>query len=78
QFVVLYFVFIQHLLISCHFQGRLGAFTERLVYWNLITPLCLGITLLTVLTGVKYLVDNFSHVRLLVGGIYRIFVPSDV
>jgi CDP-diacylglycerol---glycerol-3-phosphate 3-phosphatidyltransferase len=78
QFVVLYAVFLQHLLSFGHFGGSVDALLARLAEWNFNPILSLSITVLTVVTGVKYLIDNFSHVRTIAGSLYRIFVPSDV
>lgn len=78
QFVVLYYVFLQYLLVSSRLTGTAGAAVQRIVEWNLIYPLSLSITLLTVLTGAIYLIGNFSHVRMIAGSIYRIFAPNDV
>ncbi len=78
QFVVLYYVFLQYLLVSSQLTGAAGAMVQRVVEWKLIYPLSLSITLLTVLTGALYLIGNFSHIRMIAGSIYRIFVPTDV
>jgi CDP-diacylglycerol--glycerol-3-phosphate 3-phosphatidyltransferase len=78
QFVVLYYIFLQHLLVSSQLTGTAGKIVQFLVELNLIYPLTLSITVLTVITGAIYLVGNRSHLRMIVGSIYRIFVPSDV
>jgi CDP-diacylglycerol---glycerol-3-phosphate 3-phosphatidyltransferase len=78
QFVVLYYIFLQHLLVSFQLTGSAGAFVRRMTELNLIYPLALSITILTVVTGVMYLIGNRSHLRMIVGSIYRIFAPSDV
>jgi CDP-diacylglycerol--glycerol-3-phosphate 3-phosphatidyltransferase len=78
QFVVLYIIFIQHLLVFGRFGGTIGVFVDRLTEWNIATVFSLSITLLTVVTGLKYIIDNFAHIRAIAGNLYRIFVPSDV
>lgn len=78
QFVVIYYVFLQHLLVSARFTGSFGRFVQTVIDWNLIYPLALSITVLTVMTGALYLVGNFSHIRMIADRIYRIFAPTDV
>jgi CDP-diacylglycerol--glycerol-3-phosphate 3-phosphatidyltransferase len=78
QLVVLYFIFIYHLLTWSGTPRILMNALEWVREWDLIYSLMIGITLLTMFTGVLYLVENRSHVKSFAIGIYRIFIPTDV
>ncbi len=77
QIVVLYFIYLYHVLS----WSTSGIWWQNVVQWiekmNFIFTLLLCITLLTVFTGLLYLVENWSSLKQMALSIYRIFVPSD-
>jgi CDP-diacylglycerol---glycerol-3-phosphate 3-phosphatidyltransferase len=78
QMTVLYVVFLYHLL---SWPSPRPGFTAVLFWirdWNVLYSLLYGITVLTVVTGVIYLVENRSHLKAIAKSLYRMFVPSDV
>jgi CDP-diacylglycerol--glycerol-3-phosphate 3-phosphatidyltransferase len=77
QFIVLYVIFIQYLLVSSRFGGVVAVILERMAEWDVSYVLSLSITVLTVVTGVKYLIDNFAHIRAITANLVRIFISSD-
>jgi CDP-diacylglycerol--glycerol-3-phosphate 3-phosphatidyltransferase len=78
QLIVLYFIFIYHLLTWSAPPLFLKGVLEWIREWNLIHSLMIGITLLTLITGLLYLIENRSHVKKFAIAIYRIFIPTDV
>ena len=78
QLIVLYFIFIYHLLTWSGTPDFLQGIIDWVRDWNLIYSVMLGITVLTVFTGVLYLIENRSHVKTIATGFFRIFIPSDV
>jgi len=78
QLVVLYFIFIYHLLTWTGTPSFLRAVTDWIQAWNVIYSLMFAITALTVFTGVLYLIENRAHVKSIATGLFRIFIPSDV
>jgi CDP-diacylglycerol--glycerol-3-phosphate 3-phosphatidyltransferase len=78
QLVVLYFIFIYHLLTWSGTPDFLKGVIDWIHDWNLIYSVMLGITALTVFTGVLYLIENRSHVKTIATGLFRMFIPSDV
>lgn len=77
QIVVLYFIYLYHVIS----WSTAGAWWQKVVQWveevNFIFALLICITLLTVLTGLLYLIENWSSLKQMALSIYRIFVPSD-
>ncbi len=77
QIVVLYFIYLYHVLSV----STTGAWWRSFMQWvekmNFIFTLLVCITLLTVFTGLLYLVENWSCLKQMALSIYRIFVPSD-
>lgn len=76
QIVVLYFIYLYHVL----GWSSSGVWWQSVTQWiekvNFIFTLLLCITLLTVFTGLLYLVENWSSLKHMALTIYRIFVPS--
>lgn len=76
QIVVLYFIYLYHVL----GWSSSGVWWQSVTRWiekvNFIFTLLLCITLLTVFTGLLYLVENWSSLKHMALTIYRIFVPS--
>ncbi len=77
QIVVLYFIYLYHVLS----RSTSGIWWQNVVQWiekrNFIFALLLCITLLTVFTGLLYLVENWPSLKQMALSIYRIFFPSD-
>jgi CDP-diacylglycerol--glycerol-3-phosphate 3-phosphatidyltransferase len=78
QLVVLYFIFIYHLLTWSHVPVIFRGIIDWIHDWNILYSLMFGITLLTLCTGLLYLIGNRSHVKNFAAAVFRIFVPSDV
>ncbi len=72
---VLYFIFIYHLLFK---EGYVKSITQNIETYQVIPILTGLITVITVASGIVYLIGNRSHVRQLASDLYRIFVPSDI
>jgi len=77
QFGVLYFIFIFHLCTTGRDESELWEVFRRIQEIDLILVLMYGITLLTVVSGSIYMIENRSHLRWMARDIYRIFVSSD-
>ncbi len=76
QFLTLYFIFLFHLFVRGGVQdNKVIVFIREI---NLISLLMYVVILLTVISGIIYLIGNRSHLRQMGGDIYRIFVPSDI
>ena len=75
QIGVLYFIFIYHLFISEGYSGGMWDIVQDL---NLIWALMCIITILTIISGLRYIIGNRSHLRQMGYDLYRIFVPSDI
>jgi len=78
QMVILYFIFIYHLLTWSGTPDFLKGAVDWIHDWNIIYSLMFAITALTVFTGVLYLIENRAHVKAIATGLFRIFIPSDV
>jgi CDP-diacylglycerol---glycerol-3-phosphate 3-phosphatidyltransferase len=78
QMVVLYFIFIYHLVTWSGTPAFLKGTVDFIHEWSLIYAVMFGITALTVFTGVLYLIENRSHVKAIATGFFRMFIPSDV
>jgi len=74
-YVIFVFVLAQKTLIAKN-QGL--NLIEKLNSWNIIYLCMLFITLLTLVSGVKYLVENRGHIRSIAVDFYRVFIPSDL
>ena len=76
QFVTLYLIFLFHLFIRGGVQeNKIIVFIREI---SLISIFMYIVTLLTVISGIIYLIGNRSHLRQMGSDIYRIFVPSDI
>lgn len=51
---------------------------QKIQDWNLIWSMILLVTLYTLYTGIRYLLDNPSHLKSLATAFYRVFVPTNV
>jgi CDP-diacylglycerol--glycerol-3-phosphate 3-phosphatidyltransferase len=78
QMVVLYLIFLYHLFTWPKPIPALAPALNWIREWNVLYSLLFAITVLTLATGVLYLVENRSHIRSIAVSLYRIFVPSDV
>jgi CDP-diacylglycerol--glycerol-3-phosphate 3-phosphatidyltransferase len=78
QFGVVYIIFIFHLFVAGKEKESLAGILQTIVDIQLILILMYVITFLTVISGIVYIVENRSHLRMMVIDIYRIFVPSDI
>lgn len=79
QITVIYFVFIFVLLERTFvFYNKPSLILDKIVSWNLIHMTMLFVTLLTVISGIKYLYENRSHIKSMLLDFYRVFVPSDL
>ncbi len=79
QVAVIYFIFFYVLLQRTVLaEGRTSWILQKLEAWNLINLSMLFVTLLTLLTGLKYLVENRDHLKSMVLDFYHVFVPSDL
>ncbi len=78
QFVLIYLIFLLHLLRFSPFEPR----WRSLIHWIEMTRLFYAtmcvITLFTVVSGLIYIVVNRSHIREMGSDIIRIFIPSDI
>ena len=79
QIGVLYFIFGFVLLEKTFvLNNRDLSIIDKINSWNLIYLSMLFVTLLTLATGVKYLVENHSQLKNLALDFYHVFVPSDL
>ena len=78
QFGVLYLIFIYHLFTGGKQESYNSWILQKILEIDLIVILMFMITILTVISGVVYIIGNRFHLRQLACDIYRIFVPSDV
>jgi CDP-diacylglycerol---glycerol-3-phosphate 3-phosphatidyltransferase len=77
QMIVLYVVFLYHLMTWPKPLAGFEPFLDRIQDWNVLHNLLLGVTVLTVVTGALYLIENRSHVKSIALNIVRIFIPTD-
>jgi CDP-diacylglycerol--glycerol-3-phosphate 3-phosphatidyltransferase len=78
QFVVVYFVFILYLLSLKVGENQFQGILSKIQTWNVSLILMGLITLITISSGLIYLVENKIHLQMLLKDAYRIFAPSDV
>ncbi|HHM23852.1 MAG TPA: CDP-diacylglycerol--glycerol-3-phosphate 3-phosphatidyltransferase [Bacteroidetes bacterium] len=79
QVLVIYLIFFYALLQRTLMQeGRTSWLLQKLEAWNLINLAMLFVTLLTLLSGIKYLIENREHLKSMVIDFYHVFVPSDL
>ena len=74
-YVIFVYVLAQKTLIAKN-QGLI--IIEKVNSWNIIYLCMLFVTLLTLVSGVKYLVENRSHLKSFAVDFYRVFIPSDL
>ena len=72
---VLYLIFLYHLFVAGGYKGGVWDEIQEL---NILFALMCIITLLTIVSGLIYIIGNRSHLRQMGWDIYRIFVPSDI
>ena len=72
---VLYFVFIVHLMIK---EGYWVSFTTKVDALHVIWILSAFVTVITVISGVVYFIENRWHIRNLINDIYHLFVSSEL
>ena len=79
QITVIYFVFTFVLLEKTfNFYDKPAPILDKINSWNLIHMTMLFVTILTIISGIKYLVENRSHIKNMLLDFYRVFVPSDL
>jgi len=78
QFFAIYFLFLYYLITLYGGQGAFSGILLTIDEKDFIFHMMSAITLLTVISGIVYLIDNRSHLRELINQIYRIFLPSDI
>ncbi len=79
QVGVIYVIYIFILLKkTIQAQGKTSLICDKIVAWNLIYICMLCITLLTLISGIKYLIENRSHLKSMVLDFYHAFIPSDL
>lgn len=79
QVTVIYFIFIFVLLQKTFTTNNQDMFLiDTINSLNLIYLSMLFVTLLTLVSGMKYLVENRSHLKNMVLDFYHVFVPSDM
>ncbi len=78
QFVVLFFIFIFHILNKGEWQKGIESLIEFVNSSNIILILMYIITFLTIVSGLIYLIENRESIKQIGIDIYRKFVPSDV
>ena len=78
QFGILYFIFLFHMLTGGIQDRKMEGLFQTVEDLDIILILMYTITILTVLSGVVYFIENRSHLRKMAGDIYRIFAPSDI
>ncbi len=79
QVTVIYFIFIFVLLQKTFTTNNQDMFfIDTVNSLNLIYLSMLFVTLLTFVSGIKYLIENRSHLKNMVLDFYHVFVPSDM
>jgi CDP-diacylglycerol--glycerol-3-phosphate 3-phosphatidyltransferase len=79
QVTVIYIIFAYILLKKTLIANNQNSFfIDKFIAWNIIDLCMLFVTLLTLVSGLKYLFENRSHLKSLVLDFYRVFVPSDL
>lgn len=79
QMTVIYLVFIYVLVKNTLTAKEHNLFiVEKIASWNLVNLSMLFITLLTLVSGVKYLVENREHLKSMALDFYHVFIPSDL
>lgn len=79
QIGVLYFIFVIVLIKkSLLLNNQNFIIIEKIDSWNIIYLAMLFVTLLTLVTGVKYIIENRTHIKSLALDFYHVFVPSDL
>lgn len=79
QVAVIYIIFVYILAHKTMVAKNMGLFLiEKINSWNVIYLCMLFVTLLTLVSGVKYLVENRGHLKSMALDFYRVFVPSDL
>lgn len=79
QMTVIYLVFIYVLVKNTLTAKEHNLFiVEKIASWNLVNLSMLFITLLTLVSGVKYLVENREHLKSMTLDFYHVFIPSDL
>jgi len=78
QVAVIYFIFLYALFKkTLASQNRTSILLAKIEAWNLIYLSMLFVTLLTLVSGVKYLIENRDHLKSMAADFYHVFVPSD-
>ncbi len=79
QMTIIYIIFV-YILLKKTFavQNLTNPVLDKVDLWNLIHMSMLFVTILTVISGIKYLVENRSHMKSMIRDFYRAFVPSDL
>jgi len=79
QVGVIYFIYIFILLKKTLLtQGKTLIICDKIIAWNLIYLSMLFITLLTLISGLKYLFENRSQLKSMVVDFYHVFIPLDL
>ena len=79
QVTVIYFIFIFILIERTLITKNQSLFlVDKINSLNLIYLCMLFVTLLTLVSGVKYLVENRGHLKNMVLDFYHVFIPSDL
>lgn len=78
QYFSIYIIFLYYLMTLNTQSNKIGNIILDLEKIDFLFTLMSGITLLTVISGILYLIDNRSHLREIIYRIYRIFLPSDI
>jgi CDP-diacylglycerol--glycerol-3-phosphate 3-phosphatidyltransferase len=78
QIGVIYFIFIFVLMKKTVETNNQEFFLVNFITsWNLIYISMLFITLLTLVSGIKYLIENRDHLKSIALDFYHVFIPSD-
>ncbi len=77
QLIVLFYIFLYHIFIHSREVNVDDNILSILLTNKVIIVLLYGITIITVISGVVYLVNNRYHLKKLAVDIYRIFLPSE-
>ncbi len=79
QITIIYLVFIFILLEKTFaFYNISSQALEKIVSWNLIPAAILFVTILTIISGIKYMFENRDHIKCMILDFYRAIVPSDL